>query len=351
MSTGYTAYHLTPDARQQLLAQFPPRYPKVDAEHATYQFGVAENTPIPAADTLEVIGRADDGQGIEALIVRVNGKTERPGGLPFHITWSYDPAKTAPAEFDLDTPPKPQPYCSTHSNKLIASGCHSQFLPEPITAKVMPQFTLRKEAPAPATNQTGITIDNPKQPLFIMLIGVASSGKSTFANECLLPWLRDQGREVAVISKDQTRNEKTAARGISFEQFQQDKSNNLLVEKQLKDAICSAAQGNKDIIIDRVNSTAKYRKVTMENIPSHYKKIAIVFEPVKVETLFMRSLGRDAERIEKGQKPYLIPARAIKQKIDQLQLPTRAEGFDQILSASFEKDSPHLADYNRSLAR
>jgi len=184
-----------------------------------------------------------------------------------------------------------------------------------------------------------IEIKHPEQPLFIMLVGVAASGKSMFANEHLLPWLRSQGREAVVISKDKRRNEATVDQGITFEQFQQSRENITEIETALKNEILEAAQAKKDIILDRVNSTVKYRRVTMESVPDTYRKIAIIFEPRDLGLLFMRSLGRDSAKIKEGKVPYLIPVRSIKQKLDKLQLPTRSEGFDEILTVSFEQDS------------
>ncbi len=36
------------------------------------------------------IGEADDGAGVPAMVVRIDGTTDRPDGSTFHITWSLD---------------------------------------------------------------------------------------------------------------------------------------------------------------------------------------------------------------------------------------------------------------------
>ena len=43
---------------------------------------------MPAHDHARVVGRADDGQGVEALVVALGGETRRWDGSRYHITWS-----------------------------------------------------------------------------------------------------------------------------------------------------------------------------------------------------------------------------------------------------------------------
>ena len=83
----YTGWLLDPRDRDALLARFPPRYPAVVAHHVTQKFGDA-TAPPPTATEGEVVGVADDGQGVQALVVRIAGSTDRPDGSTFHITWS-----------------------------------------------------------------------------------------------------------------------------------------------------------------------------------------------------------------------------------------------------------------------
>jgi hypothetical protein len=42
-----------------------------------------------------MIGRADDGRGVEAMVVRLGGTTDRPDGSTYHITWSLEPGRKA----------------------------------------------------------------------------------------------------------------------------------------------------------------------------------------------------------------------------------------------------------------
>ena len=74
--------------RKALLAQFPPAYPKVVADHVTLRPHAAPADPLPAERHGEIIGRVDDEAGVEAMVVRIAGETDRPGGGTYHITWS-----------------------------------------------------------------------------------------------------------------------------------------------------------------------------------------------------------------------------------------------------------------------
>ena len=88
MKKGYSAYNLTSKGREMLLKHFSPKFSKVVAHHATFQFGVNENAPIPSAQEIEVIGYASN-EDIECVVVKVNGTHIRPDGKIFHITLSH----------------------------------------------------------------------------------------------------------------------------------------------------------------------------------------------------------------------------------------------------------------------
>ena len=81
--------------RRELLQQFPPQYKSVVADHVTLRPRVTEDSPLPDEEHGEVIGRADDGEGVEALVVRIGGTTDRPDGSTYHITWSLAEGREA----------------------------------------------------------------------------------------------------------------------------------------------------------------------------------------------------------------------------------------------------------------
>ena len=90
-----TGWKLDPAQRAELLAQFPPHYAEPVADHVTLDSGVAEDAPLPAPADAAIVGRADDGAGVEAMVVRLNGTTDRPDGSTFHITWSLAEGREA----------------------------------------------------------------------------------------------------------------------------------------------------------------------------------------------------------------------------------------------------------------
>lgn len=85
-----TGWLLDPADRAGLLRRFPPRFPDTIAHHVTLQSGAP--CPLPSSTSGEVIGETDDGAGVQALVVRIAGTSDRPDGSTYHITWSLDRA-------------------------------------------------------------------------------------------------------------------------------------------------------------------------------------------------------------------------------------------------------------------
>jgi hypothetical protein len=86
-----TGWKLPRDEREQLLQRFPPRYASVDADHVTLRVGASAQTPLPRKPEARIVGRADDGESLECLVVELDGTTDRPDGSTYHITWSLGP--------------------------------------------------------------------------------------------------------------------------------------------------------------------------------------------------------------------------------------------------------------------
>ena len=91
---------LAEDDREKLLRQFPPKFEKTVAHHVTLK-SEAERDPLPAEVTAEVVGRADDESGVEAMVVAIDGTTDRPDGLTYHITWSLGDSRRARESNDV----------------------------------------------------------------------------------------------------------------------------------------------------------------------------------------------------------------------------------------------------------
>ena len=89
------------DDRARLLARFPPKYARTDADHVTLRSRVAADAALPDATVGVIVGRSDDGQGVEAMVVQVDGTTDRPDGSTYHITWSLEPGRNAVESNDV----------------------------------------------------------------------------------------------------------------------------------------------------------------------------------------------------------------------------------------------------------
>ena len=90
----YVGWLVDPEDRQRLLARFAPRYPIVVAHHVTFKFG-DPGAALPAEASGEIVGEADDGRGVQALVVRIGATTARPDGGTYHVTWSLAEGREA----------------------------------------------------------------------------------------------------------------------------------------------------------------------------------------------------------------------------------------------------------------
>jgi hypothetical protein len=88
-------WKLDNNERGKLLASFAPVYANVVADHVTLAAGVAADARPPQDTTGEIVGRADDGAGVEAMVVSIAGTTDRPDGSTYHITWSLAEGRKA----------------------------------------------------------------------------------------------------------------------------------------------------------------------------------------------------------------------------------------------------------------
>jgi galactose mutarotase-like enzyme len=91
---------LAKDDREKLLQQFPPKFEKTVAHHVTLK-SEAERDPLPNDVEAEVVGRTDDESGVEAMVVAIDGTTDRPDGSTYHITWSLADGRRARESNDV----------------------------------------------------------------------------------------------------------------------------------------------------------------------------------------------------------------------------------------------------------
>lgn len=122
---GYVGWKLPEEERAMLLEIVPPLFQDVIAHHITLRIGVREDFALPTATQAMVVGVVHDDR-VQALVVEIDGTTERGDGTRYHITWSIDRSLGAkPAD----------------SKKLVSAGFDR--LPGPmqnIPIRIIPTF-------------------------------------------------------------------------------------------------------------------------------------------------------------------------------------------------------------------
>lgn len=93
-----TGWLLDEGEREQLLKDHPPRYSQTVAHHVTLEVG---GKNIPREVKASIVGSIDDEQGVEAMVVTIDGTVDRPDGSTYHITWSLEPGRHARESNDV----------------------------------------------------------------------------------------------------------------------------------------------------------------------------------------------------------------------------------------------------------
>jgi len=101
MSRQIAGWKVDTGDRDELLRRLPARHAQTVADHVTLRFGTDADTPLPISNQGEIMGEADDGAGVQALVVRIDGTTERGDGSHFHITWSLKSEREARESNDV----------------------------------------------------------------------------------------------------------------------------------------------------------------------------------------------------------------------------------------------------------
>ena len=87
-------WKLDAKCREALLERFPPRYSEVLADHVSLLDNAEGDLPVPVLDA-EIVGRVDDGTGVEAMVVSLYGSVDRYDGNAWHIPWSHAAGRDA----------------------------------------------------------------------------------------------------------------------------------------------------------------------------------------------------------------------------------------------------------------
>ena len=145
-----------------------------------------------------------------------------------------------------------------------------------------------------------------------MLVGVPTSGKSTFSNQQKYSkYIRISSDDILQeVAKERQQSYNTVFKGnVRFAQ--------IAMMKVLRKAI----EDGKSIIWDQTNTSKKQRKEKLKHIPAHYKKTAVYFI-VDLKTALQRNTQIPGK---------VIPPEILERMIKEYELPTLEEGFDEII--------------------
>ena len=149
-------------------------------------------------------------------------------------------------------------------------------------------------------------------PEAIFLVGVPTSGKSTFSNQ-------KQYQNYVRISSDDILQEVAKERQQSYNTVF--KANIRFAQIAMMKVLRKAIEDGKSIIWDQTNLTKKQRREKLKHIPDTYKKTAVYFI-VDLETALKRNTQRPGK---------VILPEILERMIKEYELPVLEEGFDEII--------------------
>lgn len=151
------------------------------------------------------------------------------------------------------------------------------------------------------------------KPNVILLIGHPLVGKST--------WIRENHPNTKVISRDDLvlQVSGTDDYNMAFNSVDQDE-----IDKLLKSKLLEAGMTTEDVIIDMTHISSRRRMKNLRKFPNH-NKIAVVFPHLDENEI----IRRNQHRLLTEKKS--IPLSVVKNMIETFQIPTKEEGFDQII--------------------
>lgn len=155
--------------------------------------------------------------------------------------------------------------------------------------------------------------------LLIMLCGLPTSGKSTFASKLLEdPAYKDSG----VLSTDSYIESVAKRLNKTYNEVFEDSIDE--ANRQLELNLIEAKDRGKNLIWDQTNLTPKTRKKKLSKIPSDYARIAIWFD-ITLEEAMRRNQQRPGK---------MIPKNVLRLMSEQFVPPSCDEDFDVVIKES-----------------
>jgi putative nucleotidyltransferase with HDIG domain len=145
------------------------------------------------------------------------------------------------------------------------------------------------------------------KPRFLMLIGIAGSGKSTVAEE-----LMEERDDIIYLSSDEIR--------IELFKDVNNQENNTKVFEAMLERTKEALKEGKHVIYDATNTSRKKRKGLLQQLPKGIEKVACY---VSTEYIDIVEQNNNRERV--------VPQHVIDRMYKSMQIPIYSEGWDKIV--------------------
>ncbi len=150
-----------------------------------------------------------------------------------------------------------------------------------------------------------------------MLSGIPTSGKSTYVSRLLE---KPEFNNAVVLSTDNYIQKIADQENLTYDE---------VFDKTIKDAnkqlnldLSEAIKNNRSIIHDQTNLTIKSRAKKLKKIPDSYKKIC-AYSVIDLEEATKRNKTRPGK---------VIPLGVLMTMLDDFEIPTVDEGFDEVIN-------------------
>jgi len=164
-------------------------------------------------------------------------------------------------------------------------------------------------------------------PYIIVLCGLPGSGKSTFRS-----MFRSDGVH---LSTDDLVEEVAKWEGTTYDQVWEREIKR--VTQVVNDNFRIALKNRQSVVWDQTNLTSKKRRKILSQVPKDYYKVAIFIQ-----------VHEDLRQKRLTERPgKVIPAHVDKSMQESLELPTKDEGFDEVLILTM--GPPHTGMEKREL--